>query len=198
MYVILTATFSKFAPLSVKIYRYFRQLYNILMIRVGKIVATHGVQGAVIMTHVAGDSRWLKKGHALMVEMQKGSYIPYFVDACKAANDGEYIVNIEDLDKVESAKRLVGKAVYVEEDLLADYAKESPLLWIGFTITDVHTGLLGTMDDVMQTPSQWLGKVMYNDKEVLIPLLHQFIKEVQVKKKRIIMELPAGLLDVYM
>ena len=168
------------------------------MIRVGKIVATHGVQGAVIMTHVAGDSRWLKKGHALMVEMQKGSYIPYFVDACRAAKDDEYIVNMEDLDKVENAKRLVGKAVYVEEDLLAAYAKESPLLWIGFTITDVHVGLLGTMEDVMQTPSQWLGKVMYNEKEVLIPLLNQFIKDIQVKQKLIIMELPAGLLDVYM
>jgi 16S rRNA processing protein RimM len=168
------------------------------MIRVGKIVATHGVQGAVIMTHVAGDSRWLKKGDALMVEMQKGSYIPYFVDSCRAANDKEYVVNIEELDKVENAKRLVGKHVFVEEDLLADYAKESPLLWIGFTITDVHTGLLGTMDDVIQTPAQWLGKVMYNDKEVLIPLLNQFIKEVQVKKRRLIMELPAGLLEVYM
>lgn len=168
------------------------------MIRVGKIVATHGVQGAVIMTHVAGDSRWMKKGDALMVEMQKGSYIPYFVDGCKAVSDTEYHVTLEEVDKVEAAKKLVGKQVYVDEELLAGYAKESPLLWIGFSITDVNTGLLGEMVDVMQTPSQWLGKIIYNDREVLIPLLNQFIKEIQVKKKRLIMELPAGLLEVYM
>ncbi len=168
------------------------------MIRVGKIVATHGLQGAVIMTHVAGDSRWLKKEHVLMIEMQKGSYIPYFVSDFRAVNDKEYNVNFEDLDKVESAKKLVGKSVYVDEALLAGYAKESPLLWIGFSITDVHVGLLGVMEDVMQTPNQWLGKVIYNEKEVLIPLLHQFIKEIQIKQKRIIMELPAGLMDVYM
>lgn len=168
------------------------------MIRVGKIVATHGVQGAVIMTHVAGDSRWMKKGDALMVEMHKGSYIPYFVEGCKAVSDKEYHVTIEEVDKVEIAKKLVGKHVYVDEELLAGYAKESPLLWIGFTITDVNTGLLGEMVDVMQTPSQWLGKIIYNDREVLIPLLNQFIKEIQVKKKRLIMELPAGLLEVYM
>ncbi len=168
------------------------------MIRVGKIVATHGLQGAVIMTHVAGDSRWLKKEHVLMIEMQKGSYIPYFVSDFRSVNDKEYNVNFEDLDKVESAKKLVGKSVYVDEALLAGYAKESPLLWIGFSITDVHVGLLGVMEDVMQTPNQWLGKVIYNEKEVLIPLLHQFIKEIQIKQKRIIMELPAGLMDVYM
>lgn len=168
------------------------------MIRVGKIVATHGVQGALVMTHVAGDSRWLKKGHALMVEMQKGSLIPYFVDACRAVSDTEYNLNIEDIDKVENAKKLVGKQVFVEEELLAGYAKESPLLWIGFSVTDVNTGLLGEMVDVMQTPNQWLGKIIYNGKEVLIPLLHQFIKDIQVKKKRLIMELPEGLLEVYM
>lgn len=168
------------------------------MIRVGKIVATHGVQGAIIMTHVAGDSRWMKKGDALMVEMQKGSYIPYFVEACKAVTDTEYHVTIEEVDKVEAAKKLVGKQVYVDEELLAGYAKESPLLWIGFSITDVNIGLLGEMTDVMQTPNQWLGKIIYNDREVLIPLLNQFIKEIQVKKKRLIMELPAGLLEVYM
>ena len=162
------------------------------------MVATHGIQGAVVMTHVAGDSRWLKKGSALMVEMQKGSYIPYFVTDFRVVNDKEYVVNIEDLDKVENAKRLVGKSVFVNEDLLAMYAKESPLLWVGFNVTDVNYGLLGIMEDVMQTPNQWLGKIMYNEKEVLIPLLNQFIKDINVKAKRIIMELPQGLLEVYM
>lgn len=168
------------------------------MIRVGKIVATHGLQGSLIMTHVAGDGRWMKKGHALMVEMQKGSYIPYFVSEFRIVNDKEFNLNMEDLDNVENAKKLVGKHVYVEEALLAGYAKESPLLWMGFTVTDVHVGLLGVMEDVMQTPNQWLGKIIYKDKEVLIPLLNQFIKDIQIKQKRLIMELPAGLMDVYM
>ena len=168
------------------------------MIRVGKIVATHGIQGALVMTHVAGDSRWLKKGHAIMVEMLKGSYIPYFVTETRVVNDKEYVINVEEVDKVENARRLVGKSVYVNEDLLAMYAKESPLLWVGFKVTDVNYGLLGVMEDVMQTPSQWLGKIMYNEKEVLIPLLHQFIKDINVKAKRIIMELPQGLLEVYL
>ena len=77
------------------------------------------------------------------------------------------------------------------------YAQESPLLWVGFKITDVNSGLLGVMEDVMQTPNQWLGKIIYKDKEVLIPLLNQFIRDINIKAKRIIMELPAGLLEVY-
>ncbi len=168
------------------------------MIRTGKIVAAHGLHGAVIMTHIAADSKWMKKGLALMVEMQKGSYIPYFVAECKTTSPKEFILNLEELDKVDNAKKLVGKSVYVDETVLAAYAKISPLLWIGFTVTDVHKGLLGPMDDVMQTPNQWLGKITIDGKEVLIPLIDNFIKDVNIKSKRLIMELPAGLIDVYL
>ncbi len=168
------------------------------MIRIGKIVATHGVNGAVIMTHIAADSKWLKKGHALMVEMQRGSYIPYFVADFKVGNESEFVINIEDIDKVEAAKKLVSKAVFVNEDVLAAYAKQSPLLWIGFTVTDVHKGLLGPMEDVMQSPSQWLGKVMVGDKEVLIPLVEPILREVNLRSKRVIIEMPPGLIDVYL
>ena len=168
------------------------------MIRVGKIVATHGLQGTVILTHVAGNSKWMKKGQALMVEMQKGSYIPYFIADFKVVNDAEYQVNLEELAKVENAKKLVSKHVYVDEELLAAYAKSSPLLWIGFTLTDINTGILGPLEDVMQTTNQWLGKVIYKDKEVLIPLIDQVIKNVNIRSKIIILDLPQGLLDVYM
>jgi len=167
------------------------------MIRVGKIVATHGVQGAVIMTHIVGASNWMTKGQALMVEMQKDSYIPYFVADFKPSGEDEYQLTLEDMDQVESAKRLIKKNVFINEDVLAVHAKKSPLLWIGFQVTDVNQGIIGVIDDVMQTAQQWLGKIMHQEKEVLIPLIPQMIKDVNIKTKRIIMELPEGLLEVY-
>ncbi len=191
------STFSKFAGLGLKNNGFCIPSQH-KMIRVGKIVASHGLTGAVIMTHIAADSKWMKKGHALMVEMQKGSYIPHFVTDFKINNESEYVVNIEDIDKVESAKRLVGKSVFVNEDVMAAYAKQSPLLWIGFTVTDVHKGLLGPMEDVMQSPNQWLGKVMLDGKEILIPLVEPILREVNLRAKRIIIEMPEGLIDVYL
>jgi len=168
------------------------------MIRVGKIVATHGLQGAVIMTHIVGNSKWLKSGSVLQVEMQKGSFIPYFVGQCKAANDEEYIINIEEVEKVESAKKLITKHVYVNEDILSSFAKDSPLLWIGFNLVDVQKGGIGVIDDVMQTGKQWLGRVMIDDTEVLIPLIEQTIKQVDIKNRFIRVDLPEGLLEIYL
>lgn len=168
------------------------------MIRIGKIVATHGLNGSLVLTHIVGNSKWLKKEHTLFVEMQKGSYIPYFVGQMKASNDKEYIINLEDIDKVDAAKRLVAKQVYVDENILTSYAKESPLLWIGFKITDKHLGPIGAIEDVMQTGSQWLAKLTYKGAEVLIPLIPQTIEQVDIKAKALKMDLPEGLLDIYL
>ncbi len=168
------------------------------MIRIGKIVATHGLNGSLILTHVVGNSKWLKKEHILHVEMQKGSYIPYFVSQCKASNDKEYIITVEDIDKMESAKKLVTKQVYVDESILAGYAKESPLLWIGFTVIDKNNGRIGEIEDVSQTGFQWLARVNYKGSEVLVPLIDQMIEKVDIKTRTINVNLPEGLLEVYL
>src|ERR1700744_145096 len=110
------------------------------MIRIGKIVATHGISGDLVLTHVVGNSKWLKKEHVLQVEMQKGSFIPYFISNFKENNNKEYIINIEDIDKIESAKKLVTKHVYVDENILSAFARQSPLLWIGFKVIDAQNG----------------------------------------------------------
>ncbi len=167
------------------------------MIRIGKIVATHGLAGSLIMTHVAGSSNWLKKGHVLMVEMQKGSFIPYFVAQCKAAKDDEYHINVEDVTTQQEAKKLVTKQVYVDEVLLAGLARESPLLWIGFTVSDKHYGDVGKIEDVMQAGAQWIAKLNYKDNEALIPLVNDIVQGVDIKARILKTTLPEGLLELY-
>jgi 16S rRNA processing protein RimM len=167
------------------------------MIRIGKIVATHGLNGALILTHVLDNSKWLKKEQTIHIEMNKGSYIPYFVSQYKAANDKEYVINIEDIDKMEQAKKLVTKNVYVEETTLADYARKSPLLWIGFKLTDKQKGEIGVIEDVVQTGYQWLAKLTYQNTEVLVPLIDSMIEKLDTKTRTIKMNLPDGLLEVY-
>jgi 16S rRNA processing protein RimM len=168
------------------------------MIRVGKIVATHGIGGSLILTHVVGNSKWLKKGTAIHLEMHKGSFIPYFISNIKANNNEEYIINVEDIDKIEPAKKLVTKHVYVDESILSAFAKQSPLLWIGFKLIDKKEGDLGEIEDVLQTGNQWIAKLTYKETEVLVPLIEQTIDNLNIKTKTIQMTLPDGLLDVYL
>ncbi len=168
------------------------------MIRIGKIVATHGLNGAVILKHVTGDAGWLSKGDILFVELRKGSEIPYFVVSAKAANAEEYIVTVEDVETVEMAKKLTGKQVYVKEDVLKHVKTDSPLLWIGFNLVDKEKGGLGVIEDVLQTGHQWLAKLTIEGKEVLIPLVDEMLLDVSVRNKFVRVDLPEGLIEVYL
>ena len=168
------------------------------MIRIGKIVATHGINGSLILSHVVGKSTWLKKKHVLLVEMQKGSYIPYFITEFKPNNEKEYIIELEDIDKIEAAKKLVTKQVYVDESILSDFAGQSPLLWIGFILIDKNIGEIGPIEDVVHSGNQWLAKLTCQNSEVLVPLIDQFIAKVDIKAKTVRVILPEGLLEVYL
>lgn len=167
------------------------------MIRVGKLVATHGLNGTLILSHIIADNSWLKKGDCIMVELQKGSLIPYFAAQIKANNAEEYLVNLEDVTTQNEAKRLVGKSVYVDADKLEKYAASMPLLWIGFAVKDKHYGELGTMQDIMQTGAQWVGKINYKENEALIPLVADMLLKIDLKNKIIFTNLPEGLLEIY-
>jgi len=167
------------------------------MIRCGKIVATHGLAGDVILTHVTGKKGWLKPGDVLFIALRKDSYIPHFISGIKSATEREIILHLEDTDAVEVAKKLVGKEVFVVEEVLAKGVEDSPLLWIGFEVIDESAGSLGPIEDIYQTAQQWLAQVRVNGKEALLPLIEQTLKRVDIKKKQVFVNMPDGLLEVY-
>jgi 16S rRNA processing protein RimM len=167
------------------------------MIRIGKIAAAHGLKGALVLTHIIGHNKWLKAKDTLFIAMSKDSYIPYFVTAAKAAKQDEYMLQLDDVNTVESARRLVGKHVYVNEEVLEAHAKDSPLMWIGFDITDSQHGKLGIIDDMVLAAVQWLAKVNHDGAEVLIPMIPEIVKQIDLKKKTVLVTMPDGLLEIY-
>ncbi len=166
------------------------------MIRIGKIAASHGLSGTLVFTHVTGKSDWLEAGAFLFLEIMRGSFIPFYVESAKAVSDDEYLVQLEDVTTMEAAKKLTGSAVYGAAELLEGIKEETPVLWIGYNIVDKNVGSIGAIEDVFQTGAQWLAKVDYQGKEVLIPLIDQMILDVNKRNKFIRMELPDGLLEL--
>lgn len=166
------------------------------MIQVGKIVATHGLSGTLIFTHIVGSSYWLAEGQVLFIALQAGSQIPYFVAKVKPVNNSEYHILLEDIDSPETAKKLIGKSVFAHQEILGSAATDSPLLWVGFSIVDTELGTLGTLTHIVENRQQWIGTLDYNGKEVLLPMVKPIIQEVNIRNRYIRMALPHGLLDL--
>lgn len=167
-------------------------------VNIGKIVATHGVNGAVIIKHNLAKKAAFKKGSIIFIEEVKGSYLPWFVETCKAPSAEECTLQLEGISSKEKAHRLLKKQVWLSEnDFRQMAAKQAPASLLGYSI--IHNGeQIGITEEVIEQPQQLLLKTTIQGKEVLIPIHESSLIKIDRKNKAVHVQLPDGLLEIYL
>lgn len=165
---------------------------------IGKFVSTFGIKGELVLEHHLGEQASLEKVKALFIEESPGRFIPYFLQGSKARKAEEMLILLEGISTPEKAKLLVRKKVWMlEQEVKLIAEATAPIGWLGF---DVYDGKkqLGKVLEVIEQPAQILLRLEISEKEVLVPLNESTLQKIDVKKQRIVVELPAGLLDIYL
>ncbi len=165
--------------------------------KVGKLVATFGLKGELVLKHNLGKKTSLKGLAAVFIEERKESFIPWFVESTKIKTDEEIYLKLEGLNSREQAFRLTQKEVWLPEaDFKKFSSKSSPINLLGFEIIEEEKPL-GKILEVIEQPHQLLCRIEINGKEVLIPLHEETIIKLDKRKQQVIVELPPGLLEIY-
>jgi len=166
--------------------------------KIGKLVSTFGLKGELILKHNLGKKTSLKGLTAIFVEEKKESFIPWFVQSTKIKNEEELYLKLEGIDVKEQAIKLTQKEVWLTEADFKKYsAKSSPINLLGYEIIDSDKSL-GKILEVIEQPHQLICRLEIEGKEVLIPLHEETIKKLDRKKQQVIVELPPGLLEIYL
>jgi 16S rRNA processing protein RimM len=164
---------------------------------IGKLVASFGLQGEIILLHSLGKRKSLKDLEVIFVEEKKGEMLPYFIESSIIKSDEELLIKLENIHTKEAAKKIVQREVWLtEEDFLKHAAKSTPIFWVGFQLVDAGN-IIGEIKEVIEQPHQVLCRVDWNGKEALIPIHEQTLEKIDSRKKIIHVKLPEGLLDVY-
>jgi 16S rRNA processing protein RimM len=165
-------------------------------VNIGKLVATFGVQGQLILLHGLGKKTPLKGLEVLMIERTKNDLIPYFVVQTKVKTETEIYVSLEDITTKERAKLLVGKPVWMKQEDFKKYAsKDASIYLLGYQVYN-NDMVVGEVEEVIEQPHQILVRILYNGKEVLVPIVDAFLIEINNRSKKIMLQLPDGLLDL--
>jgi 16S rRNA processing protein RimM len=166
--------------------------------KIGKLVSSFGLKGELILKHNLGKKTSLKDLQAIFLEERKEAFIPWFIEHTKIKSDEEIYIKLEGVDTKEKAIPLVQKEVWVPESDFQKYsAKTSPINLLGFEIVE-DDKVLGQILDVIEQPHQILCRIDYRGKDALIPLHEETIRKIDRKKKQVIVELPEGLLEIYL
>ena len=166
--------------------------------KAGKLVAVHGLKGELILKHELGKKSSLKDVKAIFIEDKKDSFFPWFIETAKARSADEVLLKLESIDTREAAAKISQKEIWLtEEDFKKLSAKSAAANLLGYTIIN-NKERLSEVLEVIEQPHQLLCRIELNKKEVLIPLHEHFLKKIDHKKKEVIVELPEGLIDVYL
>lgn len=164
---------------------------------IGKIVATFGVNGELILLHALGKKTDLKHVPVIFIEEVKGSYIPWFIASSKAKSGDEIYIKVEGVDSKEAAHRLTQKKVWLKtEDFRKLAGKSSSIALIGYTLI-AEEEILGPIEEVIEQPHQVLLRITLQGKEALIPLHEETLDGIDHKKQQVHVTLPDGLLEIY-
>ena len=164
---------------------------------IGKLVASFGLQGELVLKHNLGKKTALKGLETIFLEEKKNELLPYFIEAAKIKSAEEVYLKLEGISSREAAQKIAHKEVWLtEEDFHRFASKSAPISLLGFNM--VHEGTdLGEILEVIEHPHQVLCRIDLNGKEALIPVHADSLEKIDKRKKQVHVILPDGLLDIY-
>ncbi|MFS8083604.1 MAG: ribosome maturation factor RimM [Ginsengibacter sp.] len=166
-------------------------------INIGKIVAAHGLNGELLVKHHLGKKESFSKIKIYFIEEQKDTFLPWFPMSEKSKSAEESLIQLEGIHDRAGALTLVKKQIWIKEkDFNELVSSDAPISFLGFMLINKNIEV-GEVVEVIEQPHQVLCKVLYNEKEILIPVHPDFIKKIDKKKKQLILSLPEGLLELY-
>ena len=165
---------------------------------IGKLAATFGVKGEIVLEHHLGEDASLEGVVAIFIEEFTGKFIPYFIAGNKTKSGTEMILSLEGIESPESAKRFLRKKVWLkEEDVKKRASVTAPISMLGFMVYD-NKKPLSVVLEVIEQPVQILLRIEMEGKEVLVPLNESTLDKIDHKQEKIYVTLPDGLLDIYL
>ncbi|MFN5033984.1 MAG: ribosome maturation factor RimM [Bacteroidota bacterium] len=167
-------------------------------LKLGKILSAHGLTGELLLEHTLGKASSLKKVEVLFIEDYKKALLPYFVTSSRKKTADAVFISLEGVNTRERAQQLVSRAVWIPEELYHQLAsKNAPANLLGYQIVE-NDKEIGLITEVIEQPQQLVCKVFIQEQEVLIPLHEDTLLSIDHAAKKVIVQLPDGLLDIYL
>lgn len=165
--------------------------------KIGKFAASHGLDGTLVLVHSLGQKTALKDLETVFLQESKDNFMPYFIESSSIKNNTEVYIKLEGTDTKETARKLTPKEVWITaEDFDRFASKSSPISMLGYHLIDGKNNL-GEIIEVLEQPHQILCTILYNGNEALIPVHEGNLVKMDQKNKKVYVEVPEGLLEIY-
>ena len=164
----------------------------------GKIIKTHGVKNEFQAILDINNPEYYENIEIIFIDIDN-TLIPYFITNIRISGK-QAIIELLDVDFNTITNLLVGSSIFLQNKLLPKLPENKfhSHEIEGFTVYDKEKGNIGIIEEVVDMEYQEILKINFDDKEILIPVVDDIVKKVDKKKRRIEIEAPDGLIDIYL
>ena len=165
-------------------------------ILLGRITKVSGYEGAVTVKLERFFSGEIPYMESVFLEIE-GRPVPFFISDSDYSGADILRLKFEGYYSSDKVIEFVGCRVFLTTAESADGNIEEMKGLVGYTVLTSEKINLGTVDEVIENPGQWLLNVISSsNKSILIPLHEHFIVKIDNRKKILVMELPEGLTEI--
>lgn len=165
----------------------------------GKIAKKFSFKGEILIYLDTDEPEIYQNLESVFVLMNR-NLVPFFIDQATLHKDKFLRVKFEDVDSEVEADNLIGSEIYLPLNMLPKlegnqfYYHEI----VGFKVIDQRLGDIGTIHSIIENTAQPLFEIYKGDKQILIPMVDEFILQVNRTTKELLLNTPVGLVDLYM
>jgi len=162
---------------------------------IGKVVSTQGNKGEVNVLPLT-DSIDRFKNLANVFLRNNHSQTILNIEKIRIKKD-TVILKLKDIENIEEAKMIVGSFLEVERKNAIKLPKDTYFIFeiIGLEVYTENNIFLGKVENVISTGSNDIYIVKgENKKELFIPAIREVVKNIDLEKKRITINMVDGLL----
>lgn len=163
----------------------------------GYISRKHGYKGALNIKLDVTSFKELKELDFLFIDLNK-NLVPFFIEELSFKNNNFIIVKLEDINDEFDVDPLIGKSCYIDSEKAP---KNDELLirsYIGYSVKDSNHGNIGIIEDIISNTAQDIFQINFEGKQILIPIIEEFIEKIDKEKNIIYLNVPNGLIDIYL
>ena len=165
----------------------------------GKIAKKFSFKGEVLIYLDTDEPELYENLESVFVEYNK-NLVPFFIENSSFHKNDFLRVKFEDVDNEEEADAILNHEVYLPLSMLPKLEGNKFYFHevIGFEIEDKRLGVFGKIVSINDTSAQPLFEVINGNVEILIPMIDQFLIQIDRENKKVIMDLPEGLVEMYL
>lgn len=164
----------------------------------GKIVRKYSFKGELLAKLDTDEPEMYVNLDSVLVDFGP-SLVPHFFESSQLHKSTLLRMKLEDIDTEEDADDLIGASLYLPLTMLPKLEGDKFYYHeiIGFTAIDKKFGAIGEITGVNDTTSQAIFEIDRDGNQVLVPMIDEFIKKLDRTKKEIHLEVPDGLIELY-